>query len=156
MKGSGIKTPQAVEIELLEELVERSHAYLWHFAMAHEKESVRLMGEPAGESWKVLKHQKQKQIYRQCLLYCEGEAHRGLAKIWAKRLDRLYARADFDGLLQLRRHIEVQSFKSSEYIELLKKRHHDLQNEITAMRESIRRLRVNIIREKQLLAPRVL
>lgn len=156
MTDTQVRTPQAVEIELLEELVERSYAYLRHFTMVREKETARLAGQMVEESWKMIRHQKQKQIYRQCGGYCQEEKNRGLADIWQKRADRLYARGDFDGLLQLRQHIEVQSFRSTEYAQLLQARHRELQDEIAIMREATRRLRISMMREKQLLSPRML
>jgi len=154
---SRIQTPLTVEIKMLEELVARGYAYLWHFAMAREKEASRLMaGAYEGESWKVVKHQKQKKIFRQCEGYCKEEFNRGLARIWQRRAEKLYAAGDFDGLLDLRRHIETQSFKPAEYKQLLQQRHHDLQQEITEMRDAARRHRVIAMREKQVLSPRFL
>ena len=151
-----MKSPQSVEIELWEELVSRSYAYLWHFAMAREKESARVMGESSRESWKAVKHKKQKHVYRQCVAYCGDEANRGLAKIWQKRADKLYAAGDFDGLLQMRQRIEIQTMAPAAYAELLQERHQQLQDEIAELRESTRQLRVSIIREKQTTAPRLL
>ncbi len=149
------KTPQLVEIGLLEELVERSHAYLWHFAMVYEKESARLKGESETESWNVIKHQKQKLIYRQCLNYCDIEVNHSLGKLWKARARSLYANADFDGLMQFRQHIEAKSFTAEGYMQLLKTRHKELQDEISKLREDTRRVRVDMIREKHVTAARM-
>ncbi|GEM_PF-4260380 len=151
-----MKSPQSVEIELWEELVSRSYAYLWHFAMAREKETARMMGESIRESWKAVKHQKQKQLHRQSVAYCKKEPNRGLAQIWQERADKLYAAGDFEGLMQLRQRIEIQTIEPGAYAELLQERHQQLQDEIAELRESTRRLRVSIIREKQSFAPRSL
>ena len=147
----------AVEINMLEELIERGYAYLWHFAMAREKEAQRYEHPLVSlDSWKALKHQKQKQIHRLCISRSTEEKSTRLAKIWQKRADKLYASADLGGLLQLLAHIEAHNLSAEEYVELLKKRHQGLQLEITELRESTRRLRLNNIRGQQNPSYRVL
>lgn len=147
------KTRQSVEIELLEQLVSRDHHYLRHFALAYEKEAQRVGMPLAKELWKRIKHQKQKALHRQCVTYSESEVNQSLAKTWKNRADALYARGDFDGLVQLRRAIEDKSFPATCYAVLLQERHEQLQEEIAELREDTRRLRVSFIRERKTLSP---
>lgn len=156
MMDFGVKTPQSVEITLLEELVERDYAYLRHFSLVRDKEAARLTCCDNHQSWPEIKHQKQKQIYRQCAQYSKAEINNSLAKLWKERGDKLYAGGDFDGLMQLRHHIEIQRLPKGNYAELLQQRHQELQEEISSIRESNRRLRVSSIREKQSISVRMI
>ena len=134
------------------------YAYLRHFATARDKESSGLPNADGDEylSWQEIKHQKQKQIYRECGAYCKAEMNKSMAKLWRDRADVLYANADFDGLMQLRKHIEVQRIPAESYANILQERHKLLKGEIESIRESNRSLRVNSIREKQMVSARML
>ncbi len=145
-----IKTPQIVEIQMLEELVESHHAYLRHFAMVHEKEAKRVQSAGEVESWKSIKYAKQKTIYRECSEYCAAEVNRSLAEIWQKRANNLYTKGDFDGLKQLRSQIENKSFPPVRYAALLQERYAQLQKEISELRENTRRVKVSMLRDKKM------
>lgn len=149
-----IKTPELVEIQMLEELVDSHHAYLRHFAMVHEKEAKRLHDDAEIDSWKSIRHGKQKEIHRDCSRYCEAEINRSLAEIWQKRADSLYSMADYDGLKQLRQQIEAKTFPRDRYAAILQQRYEQLQVEISELREKTRRVKVSMMREKQITSMR--
>ena len=150
-----MKTPELVEIQMLEELVDSHHAYLRHFAMVHEKEAKRVQNAVEVDSWKSIKHQKQKEVYRECSQYCEAEINRSLANIWQVRADNFYKNADFDGLLKLRRQIEGKSFSQTRYAATLQTRYKQLQTEISELRENTRKVKVTMLRDKKISSQRM-
>lgn len=149
MQHSHARHSQSVKIRLLEELVERNYAHLWHFAVSREKEAERAHHDlPATETSMAIKHRQQKRIYRDCVAYAAREESRVLCRIWKDRADDMYAAADFVGLVALRRLIEAHLFESEEYFDILEERHKILQADIDTIRESNRQIRVEKTREK--------
>ena len=148
MARSRMRTPLSVEIECLEELIEKSYAYLWHFAITREKEIQRIAPHLSIDtSWQTLKHQKQKQLHRECVARCLEEPSRTLGRIWEKRANKLYAEGDFGGLIQLLQKIENQNLEPTDYAELLKQRNMSLQDEINELRESARQIRISSVKQ---------